>query len=160
MGIRKDRTIGHITGRAGRNDQVEQPGCSPMAQSFKSGVQGRKKQEAERGCGLAPMQSLPTSQGCPHCLWQCWGKSPGYKDTQLLAFGEQQVEGTSQGWWWPAFLLRLYGESWPLLGSFSHGFHFLCTTTHFFGIIQHMTINHCCSFLFRRSRSYPLAFPA
>lgn len=65
-----------------------------------------EKQEAGRGSGLAPMQSLLISQWCPPgCLWQQWGMSISCKDTQPLTFREQQGEGNSPRCWWPGSLL-------------------------------------------------------
>lgn len=77
-------------------------------------MQRREKQEAERGEWFGTNTKFPTSQWCRCCLRQHGGKSTGYKDTQLLAFREQQVEESSPGWWWPVSLLMHCGESWPL----------------------------------------------
>lgn len=95
------------------------------------------------------MQSLPTSQWCPCCLWQHWRESIRYKDTNP---GLQGAVGGSK---LPRMMTSLPPHSLQgimapgiVLGTFSQSFHSSCNFADFFGTIQHHDYKNCYSFLF------------
>lgn len=136
IGIRKDWAIGHIADRTGRINRTQ-----PKAQSFRSGVERSRK-----GGVVWHQCSLPASQWCPCCLWQRWGTSISYNDTQFWPSGSSRGNKLPQ-----VMVISLPHALWGVAalgivrGTFSHSFHSLRTTAHCFGRCHHHDYNHCCS---------------